>query len=143
MRSFFALISLENRAETHSCLLGAKGGFEVILNVLIQVYPISWELRFGKVPHFATPWRRLGRSKLLVQYSTREFHVNWIDEGSGARSKRRPSSARWAKTSVSCQEHFIAEAGGLPWARTVSKTGRLNGRVPLDSAIAVILPGAK
>lgn len=52
MRSSFAPISLENRAETHSCLLGAKGGFEVMLNVLIQVNPISWErlVLFGKFP---------------------------------------------------------------------------------------------
>lgn len=50
MRSFFALISLETWAETHSYLLGAKGGVEVMLNVVIQVYPISWEPLFGKVP---------------------------------------------------------------------------------------------
>lgn len=53
MRSFFALISLETWAETHSSSLGARGGgggFEVMLNMVIQVYPTSWEPLFGKVP---------------------------------------------------------------------------------------------
>lgn len=82
-------------AETHSCLLGAKG-VEVILNVLIQVYPTSWKPLFGKVPPLRDDHDGRGDVNGAKWHSTKdEFHVNWIYEGSGARSK----------------EHYLARAG--------------------------------